>query len=1848
MVISVKTPALGTSGIRSLLISLLVGVIGGLVTEDAGAEVSSHSMSDFTAAPINLSSDAVSPHVMINTSNDHQFYFKAYNDYSDLNNDETIETTYEHSIDYYGYFDSYKCYDYGQASFDVNGSTSLSADDKIFFPVYDTTSDNVNDADINGDDKYCTGANDGYWSGNFLNWVTMARIDTIRKILFGGFRRVDTGSHTVLERTYLPHDAHSWAKYYNGADLEELTPFQAGVHYLVNDPDPKKNGITFANTTDVSNTNIYSHEVPDQVDGSNHWRNPDPPLMKVAKGNYSLWASNERWQCTWADTVTDRHSGTNDNDAAKSGIYAYSSSPGYSKGIGEKDYFVRVEACKSGLIGAEKCKQYPDGNYKPIGLLQRWGDDNELLFGMMTGTYQKHAKGGELATDIRSMQEEVNVATDGTFKLTTENIGGPVRISQARDSLINIWSLYRIYGYNHSDGTYNSSQGDNCSWGLSDLDQTAADGKCTNWGNPFSEIYLQSLRYMAGLGIDGTFRANDSNYIAGYHTPSNWQNPLYECNACARLNIINFNSSVMSYDYDDIDHQSNGPHTIFYDQTEHAGIQLPGDTSNHSILMTDVVGKGEGYHGESTFIGEADVTDQNDSDDQLCTPKEITSFGSIGGICPEGPRLQGSYRVAGLAYYAHVYDIRPGDSDPQVDCGTNPGTTQGQRNLSGKQTIDTFSVSMATAVPTFEIPDPLTGEKAVTLLPACRNTSLNPEGNCAIVDFKVVEQVTNDGTGTGTGKLYVNWEDSEQGGDYDQDMWGVIEYEINGNTISITTDAIGSSASYTMGFGYIISGTLEDGFHAHSGILNYTHTETATMTGGSDCSSGCNIGDNATTATYTLGSADVKPLKDPLWYAAKWGGFVDLDGNKLPFDDQDGDGVEDPGEETQAEWDNVINATGAEGQDDIPDNYFYVTNPQELEDSLNRVFLSIIERTSSGTAAAVVANNIRGEGALYQAYYEPLKKDDSGNEVQWIGSLTSMWLDSAGYMREDRTSCVDPDEDGVSECLGGLDNGSTCTGVIDCRGSNHILDDYETDRVIETYYDDTDNRTRVRRWLSNDAETFDPYVYQVIDLNDIAVLWNARESLAQMSDNLVDVQRNWSDVGGSKRYIKTWLDRDLDGLVDGDEFVDFDTANTDGFDLPARYGFFDVADSAEAQALIDYIRGKETSGFRNRTVDYDKDGSTEVLRLGDIVNSTPTVVSAPLEAFNLLYSDSSYAPFVSKYQKRRNVIYVGANDGMLHAFNGGFYLSDQAQFTTYRPKPKRLWADPKIPEYYDNVADPSYCTPHPLGSEIWAYVPMNLLPHLKWLKNNYYSHVYYVDGKPRVFDARIFAEEGACTPTDKSDVDCIHPNGWGTVLVVGMRLGGSPMTIDTAGDGLGNPNAADDRTMSSAYAIFDITDPESPPDLLGEIAVPNGSYSMVYPTVVAVKNKIPALDPNKWYLVFGNGPDNLIDVDSASAAELYVFDLAELATPGVTSFAPTFANDCSLGNLGQTSMEILTCETGIDNSFVGSPVSVDWDLDYRADTLYFGLVGWREERSGSDTLKYVDGRLMRLGVNEESSPSNWSGPMTVIDTRQPVYAPISLGVDKLDNRWLFFGTGRFLSSLDRDTSDPNNQTSLQTQSIYGLKDLYSPHNPFYDEESEAEIIRYDSNGATVDDDLIDTTNILVYNDFSITGGPTSSGDGSPITTLSGLVDEIGTYKDGWFIDLPPIAGLAGVAPATRGLSQPGLLGGILFNTVYQPSTDPCTGEGLSRLYGLYYLTGTAYPGVLGSDSTDVNGEGYERALSYFGLGRGYSTSPSIHTGTERGSDEVSVFTQLSTGNIFRKEAGTSDDVRSGKVSWKTR
>ncbi len=240
---------------KRFTIVLLVAIVGALGHHTAMAQT----MNNYTAYPPFINK-AVPPAVLLMMTKDHRLFLKGYNDIVDLDGDGSVDTTYKDNIDYVGYFDPKKCYDYSLAPPQAFGNTGQ------FNPAV---------AGTGAYGHYCTAK----WSGNFLNWTTMARIDIIRKILYGGRRIQDdpgtslvasSGNNgvTILGRTMTPRDAHSWAKQYAGADLSSLIPTAA---------------LSVGAAVTICNTNSASSETVG--------------YMMVLNGNFVNADSTETTQC---------------------------------------------------------------------------------------------------------------------------------------------------------------------------------------------------------------------------------------------------------------------------------------------------------------------------------------------------------------------------------------------------------------------------------------------------------------------------------------------------------------------------------------------------------------------------------------------------------------------------------------------------------------------------------------------------------------------------------------------------------------------------------------------------------------------------------------------------------------------------------------------------------------------------------------------------------------------------------------------------------------------------------------------------------------------------------------------------------------------------------------------------------------------------------------------------------------------------------------------------------------------------------------------------------------------------------------------------------------------------------------------------------------------------------------------------------------------------------------------------------------------------------------------------------------------------------------------------------------
>jgi len=699
--------------------------------------------------------------------------------------------------------------------------------------------------------------------------------------------------------------------------------------------------------------------------------------------------------------------------------------------------------------------------------------------------------------------------------------------------------------------------------------------------------------------------------------------------------------------------------------------------------------------------------------------------------------------------------------------------------------------------------------------------------------------------------------------------------------------------------------------------------------------------------------------------AAKNGGFTDKNGNDIP--------------DLDSEWD-------SDG-DGIPDNYFEAEDGFALESSLINAINDIMKRATSGTAVSVLSTSSRGEGAVYQAYFLPTKPEGVV-EVKWLGFLQALWVDPFSNLREDTD------------------------------GNLHLS--YIEDKIVKFEFDEDDNETKVKRYSDDDGDgqIDDPQPAgfpQTISLDNINSLWEAGKKLAQ-TDAIYRNIFTFLDVDDSRDPVGN------DDVFDSsDEMILFETAN----DSRLR-PYLNAANDTEASNIISFVRGEDVTGYRNRTVTINQ--SQEIWKLGDIVYSTPTPVGRPMSNYDLMYGDTSYLEYMQTHINRETIVYVGANDGMLHAFTGGRFKPSDDPYTIAEDH-----------GWFEEVSSSE------LGTELWAYIPYAVLPHLKWLTSESYTHVFYVDLKPKIADMKIFAS------------DALHTNGWGTVLIGGMRFGGGEITLtDDFGRG------SETRTFRSEYFMLDITDPRDP-RLIMRFEAPELGFTMSYPSVAKVGDD--------WFVIFGSGPENnyppSYDGTSSQKGRLYIVDM-------------------------KTKISYYH-EFNQNNAFLGSPITVDIDFapsqspgdTYKTEVGYIGQTYYTANR--------WKGAMYRFIMKDDVSPSNWLVNEVMINgIDNPVFTPPAIGMDSDRNLWLYFGTGKMLSESDKGSTD--------REFFIGVKE------PCSDFSSTSNC----SSTVTISD-LNDVTNAVVSS-----GGSVISNAGSGVnnwnTLFSQVVDDSG--YSGWKIELP--------------------------------------------------------------------------------------------------------------------------------------
>lgn len=1696
--------------------ALRVGIVGLVVALLAVRSASVQSDTVFFAgtpptiaqAPLYIE-DAVPPLNMLVMGKDHKIYYEAYNDASDLDGDGILDVGYRgyqlkspaptdgssrYRIDYYGYFNSYVCY-----SWQTNR----------FVPT--TAAPN----------KTCTGT----WSGDFLNYLTMSRMDALRRVLYGGWRHVDTSSDTTLQGAFFPQDAHSWGKEYqsvarDGYDIRNYAPLPlpaADTYHLfavttttdtgaafpdytapmfrvmqnspyrvwnwlsIEGPVAGNNCFTTANTRTscvVSSTmplpphpnnrgefdtleNNYAIAAyrygSDSINTINCNANNCNPhnasqneFMTIFEGEIRRTATGtQRYQfrVNGDDAIDFRLTQTNGTQVAVAGCYGgrgfgacggneltanvelsgetnyrfkfrqeeagggegytlefracnnanctnpgnwtvltgtaqsglrmqnttrstYDLTPNNPSAASRQDYLVRVQACPAGDTNAalrdSVCKAYGTAAnpiYKPTGILHDYGETGKMYFGLITGSQRNNLEGGVLRSNVEDFNREIDPAT-GVFRTNVEGIVRSI------DRLRMIGGGYNnsVTDNTNSDTNWNWANtahgvGGNC---VSQGGRVVNNGECRMWGNPIAEMLYEGLRYFAGAraatqrfsaaSTGGSSEGTAEDTRLGLPAPA-WRDPYSDT-------VVNGVTTHPAYPSCARPHQ-----TIISDINPSYDGDLPGSAFAGAITTTNdtpntisgfsasaegqAIWNSEFSAGRNVFIGEVVGT----TSDGAPTAKAASSFGNIRGLAPEEPTKRGTYYSASVARFGRNTDV-------------NAAT--------GPQNVNTYSIALASPLPKIEFP--IDG-RTVTLLPFAKTVSGTFGGSAikptnTIVDFYVEgfqnfpgQPVNNAINGGRPSAVFrINYEDVEQGNDHDMDM--IVRYQIVANansTVTVTLLSEYAAGSANQNAGYVISGTTRDGIYLEvrdsdsgQGTSVYElNTPDGVWAGGCVGATGtapCNqgLGLNAT-RTFTPGAAGGgTQLKDPLWYAAKYGS------------------------PTPTAWD-------ANGDGD-PDNYFLVTNPLNLRAQLSRAFDNIANYAiDSGSQALTGARVGSGSFTLLPSF----RRDRAGND--WSGNLSATAVNQ---------------------------NGTLATSE----------------------------------------------------------LWNAQNRLPASGARKIHTVTQ-PGVASALTAVEFRGDNANLGANDAAKLARLGITGSVST-LPNAYGA-----TYSAADIVNYLRGDQSR-------ETGRPGTGNTLRartavLGDIINSEP-IIASPRSDFG--YGSHSAGMFsgyagetgyLAQKQSRPTMVYVGANDGMLHAFNGDTVPCQ---------------ADPEVA-----------CAGNGAGVEEFAFIPQESLRRMGELAlpDALYEHRYYVDGQITVTDAK----DGGT---------------WKTVLAGAMGGGGrSVFALDVS-----NPGSFGNNSV------------------LWEL---NSSVDQDIGNVYGRPLLLP-LENDRWGVLFGNGYGG-----NTSDPSLYVVDAfsgQQIAKLRANDGNPATTSGTPISNWICTVTGLLCARTDHPFNGLGQVTAIDRDGNGKADTVYGGdLQGnvWKFDLSNTNAGSWA----VALGGQPLVTAIASNGQ------RQPVTGGIRVSAGPGAGVMVYFGTGRYF--VDGDNDIPQNP---DVQSLYGVFDNGTPV-----------VIA----NAAAKDTALQRQWIQAEVDTNID----TDGDGTAdtLTTTRNLSRNRVSYyganaKRGWYLDLV-VNNEAGNASGTgfapdgeRFIATPRIQSGRVFYTTFSPTGDSCDPGGTNIVYALDLLSGS--------------------------------------------------------------------------------
>ena len=418
--------------------------------------------------------------------------------------------------------------------------------------------------------RTCAGATE--WSGNYLNWAATQTIDPFRLALTGGYRVVDTATETWLEKAR--HDRNSdYANRALTADVAGATPADwSQVHVRIQSLGNK----------------MYIAPSDGQLTGTPVPYDPARHTLNVVSG---------------VARVTDNSGPTPVALAAPL-----------------LEVSVRVKVCDPTKGVEGNCKQYPNGNWKPEGLIQEYSD--------------------RLRYSIFGYLNDSAWSRDGGVMRARQKFVGPLTNYPDEDPATNAnaeWDPNTGVLYanpNPADAT--ATGGGVANSGVINYlnkfgQMTTAQHKSLD---PVSELYYTAVRYFKNQGNVQEYSAFSGDVYTqadGFPVITDWDDPIrYSCQTNVILGIG--------------------------DVYTHRDKNLPGSTP------TD---------GEPT---KPNAVTSDTTVDVVRATQKVFDLEGLGTLANPFTGRQNSAYMAGLAYDSHTRDIRPDDDDvPQ---------TQGKQTIS--------------------------------------------------------------------------------------------------------------------------------------------------------------------------------------------------------------------------------------------------------------------------------------------------------------------------------------------------------------------------------------------------------------------------------------------------------------------------------------------------------------------------------------------------------------------------------------------------------------------------------------------------------------------------------------------------------------------------------------------------------------------------------------------------------------------------------------------------------------------------------------------------------------------------------------------------------------------------------------------------------------------------------------------------------------------------------------------------------------------------------------------------------------------------------------------------------------